>query len=315
MKLPFLPLAALAAVPFLKSCNDDKEAEEAAAAEGPIRVLLIDGQNNHNWKATTPVLVQALEEEEGTFTVTVSTTPAKAPKGEKSSPEDEKWQGWAPDFSQYDVVVSNYNGELWPESVQKVFEEFVADGGGFVSVHAADNAFPQWTAYNEMIGFGGWNGRKRGVDGAVWTYVENGEVVRDTTTKGGGGGHGPRREFVVEHLDVEHVILEGLPESWLHTKDELYCHMCGPAKNMTVLGHGKSNKSGKNEPLLATITYDEGRIFHTTLGHDAEAMLCRGFFETLQRGMEWAATGGTAQTAAVPDDFPTADQTSPVEAD
>ena len=26
-----------------------------------IKVLLIDGQNNHNWKATTPVMVDALE--------------------------------------------------------------------------------------------------------------------------------------------------------------------------------------------------------------------------------------------------------------
>ena len=32
-----------------------------AAKKAPIRVLLIDGQNNHNWKATTPVMVKALE--------------------------------------------------------------------------------------------------------------------------------------------------------------------------------------------------------------------------------------------------------------
>ena len=28
-----------------------------------IKVLLIDGQNNHNWKATTPVMVDALEKQ------------------------------------------------------------------------------------------------------------------------------------------------------------------------------------------------------------------------------------------------------------
>tara|TARA_B100001248_G_scaffold256430_1_gene237453 strand:- start:726 stop:878 length:153 start_codon:yes stop_codon:yes gene_type:complete len=26
-----------------------------------IKVLLSDGQNNHNWKSTTPVMVEALE--------------------------------------------------------------------------------------------------------------------------------------------------------------------------------------------------------------------------------------------------------------
>lgn len=307
-------LLLLTAIPFLAHCGEQTvSSTEPEDTSGPIRVLLIDGQNNHNWQATTPVLVQALEEEEGTFSVTVSTTPPKAEKGTATSPNDEKWADWQPDFTAYDVVVSNYNGELWPTRIQSDFEKFVGEGGGFVSVHAADNAFPKWTAYNEMIGFGGWNGRKRGVDGAVWTYIEDGEVVSDTTTKGGGGGHGPRREFVIHHMDVDHPVIADLPESWRHTRDELYCHMCGPAKNMTVLGHGFSNKSKKNEPLLAAISYGDGRIFHTTLGHDTEAMLCRGFFETLQRGTEWAATGATTMTAAVPDDFPTAKDTSPVD--
>ena len=39
------------------------------------------------------------------------------------------------------------------------------------------------------------------------------------------------------------------------------------------------------------IDYGEGRVFHTTLGHDAEAMSGAGFVETLRRGTEWAATG------------------------
>ena len=33
-----------------------------------------------------------------------------------------------------------------------------ARGGGFVSVHAANNSFPAWPAYNRMIGLGGWGG-------------------------------------------------------------------------------------------------------------------------------------------------------------
>ena len=41
-----------------------------------------------------------------------------------------EWEQWRPDFASYDVVVSNYNGDLWPEPVQKAFEDYVKNGGG-----------------------------------------------------------------------------------------------------------------------------------------------------------------------------------------
>jgi type 1 glutamine amidotransferase len=56
------------------------------------------------------------------------------------------------------------------------------------------------------------------------------------------------------------------------------------------------------------INYGKGRIFHTTLGHFDYAMECVGFITTFQRGAEWAATGEVTQ--AIPDDFPSADQSS-----
>ena len=76
----------------------------------PIKVLLLDGQNNHNWKTTTPVMVDALEKQ-GHSKVTVATSPPK-----KSNPSD--WEKWNPKFSSFDVTLSNYNGELWPERHQ-----------------------------------------------------------------------------------------------------------------------------------------------------------------------------------------------------
>jgi type 1 glutamine amidotransferase len=56
-----------------------------------------------------------------------------------------------------------------------------------------------------------------------------------------------------------------------------------------------------------TIHYGNGRVFHTTLGHDPAAMQCVGFIVTFQRGVEWAATGKVTQE--VPKDFPTATET------
>jgi len=277
-----------------------------------IKILLIDGQNNHDWKKTTPLLVELLEEVD-LYEVTVSTAPKKAAKGEKASPEDPKWSSWNPNFSSYDVVVSNYNGELWPKRIQTAFEEFVSEGGGFVVIHAADNAFPHWESYNEMIGVGGWGGRQLKENGNVWVYVENGNVIRDNETEGQGGRHDPKAEFVVEHVDVEHPITLGLPSKWLHTRDELYCSMCGPAKNLDVLATARSNKTKKNEPMFMTIRYGEGRVFHTTLGHDDISINCRGFYELVQRGTEWVARGEVKHTASVPEDFPVEGQVSVVE--
>lgn len=80
-------------------------------AEDKIRVLIIDGQNNHNWRTMTPPMKADLEHS-GRFTVDVVTTP-----GPKSQPA--AWDAFRPDFSKYDVVLSNYNGDSWPPEVRK----------------------------------------------------------------------------------------------------------------------------------------------------------------------------------------------------
>jgi type 1 glutamine amidotransferase len=266
-----------------------------------LKVLLIDGQNNHKWDITTPVLVDALEGQ-GDFEVTVSTTP---PKG---SPAD-AWAGWTPDFTAYDVVVSNYNGELWPELIQDQFDAYVKNGGGFVSVHAANNAFGEWAAYNRMIGVGGWGGRNE--QSGPWLYVKDGKLYRDKR-EGKAGAHGPQHEFVVEIQNPDHPIVRGLPARWLHTKDELYSFLRGPAEEIEILASAKSDLNGEQEPILMVIQYGKGRVFHSTLGHADYSMLCRGFYTTLRRGTEWAATGDCLRTAAVPADFPTAEDVAVV---
>ena len=131
---------------------------------------------------------------------------------------------------------------------------------------------------------------------------------------GKGGSHGKQHEFVIESREPKHPIMAGLPERWLHAKDELYDRLRGPAENVTVLASALAAKetggSGENEPLLMTIDFGKGRVFHTALGHnnakEITAQRCVGFIVTLQRGVEWAATGKVTQK--VPADFPTADQ-------
>ncbi|MEJ7594960.1 MAG: ThuA domain-containing protein [Planctomycetaceae bacterium] len=268
----------------------------ALAAE-PIKALIVDGQNNHAvWPTTTKMMKKYLEESK-LFTVDVATA---APEGTDPN--------FKPDFSRYAVVISNFGhgAAAWPEDTQKAFEAFVSGGGGFVVVHAADNAFPEWPAYNEMIGLGGWGGRTE-KDGPYVYVNDKGDVVRDETP-GSGGNHGAQWEFPVIVRDKEHPITKGMPTEWLHAKDELYDKLRGPAKNMQILATAESTVTGRNEPMIFTIGYGKGRVFHTPMGHAEYSVECVGFITTLLRGTEWAATGKV--TFPIPADFPTAERTS-----
>lgn len=294
-----------------------------AGAAPKIKVLIIDGQNNHKWAETTPYLKTILDEA-GIFTVAVSTTPpgkAKAPQLPKNPSAQQKaahaqalkdfnaaeaerqgkvgalWAKWRPRLADYDVLVSNYNGEDWPEEMRAALVAFVRNGGGFVSYHAADNAFAGWPEYNEMIALGGWGGRK--AEAGPYLRLRNGVWTKEQVP-GGCGGHGPQHEFLVETFAPEHPIMKGLPAKWMHTKDELYHQLRGPAKDLSVLGYALSDQTHENEPMLMAITFGKGRCFHTTLGHYLEALQGLGFQVTFARGTEWAATGRVTQPAPKP---------------
>jgi type 1 glutamine amidotransferase len=271
------------------------------AEPAKIKCLIIDGQNNHKWQETTPLLNTILERS-GAFSVDVSTTPPAGPKKPAPPTEDKvAWDQWKPRFADYAVIVSNYNGKAWPKELHDALTSYVKNGGGFVSYHAADNAFGNKADYNEMIGLGGWGGRNeksgpylRLRDGA-WTPVEG---------PGKCGGHGPQSEFIIETFAPEHPIMKGLPSKWMHAKDELYHSLRGPARNLSVLGHAFSDQTKEQEPMLMAISYGKGRVFHTTLGHYIEALDGLGFQVTLTRGAEWAATGKVTQPAPAPGELP-----------
>jgi len=275
----------------------------SCSREPSLNALILTGQNNHNWKKSSVALQQILEKS-GKFIVETKVSPAAG----------EDMAGFIVDFSPYDVVVLDYTGDDWPGETRDNFLSYVENGGGVVVYHAANNAFPDWAEYNKIIGLGGWGGRNE--ESGPYLYVENGEIVRDNSP-GRGGSHGRQHEFVVQAFQPSHPILKGLPEKWLQAQDELYSELRGPAENLELLAYAyadpKFGGTGRNEPMLFTVTYGKGRIFQTALGHAGNndlffpAMESAGFVITTQRGAEWAATGKVTQ--AVPATFPSETQT------
>lgn len=298
-------------------------ASTLAHGEDKIKVLIVDGQNNHNYKAMTPFMKDQLEKS-GLFTVDVSTSPPaapQAPKGKEESAEQkearekktaeikEAWGKWRPSFKDYKVVLSNYNGEKWPAEVNTAFEEYVRGGGGFLVIHAANNAFPGWKEYDQMIGLG-WRGKDYG---ARLFYDDAGALQRQEAKDGPGAGHGAQHEFVVTIRDAEHPIVKGMPKAWLHAQDELYQGQRGPAEHMQILASAFADRSkggtGAHEPMLWVIPYGQGKVVTNVMGHEnGKAVQCVGFVTIMLRSCEWLATGKV--TVKIPDNFPTEEKSS-----
>jgi uncharacterized protein len=256
-----LPLAAQNSIPLFK--------------KGMIRALILSGRNNHDWRTTTPQLRKLLLDT-GRFDVRVNEEPAGM-TGET--------------LAAYHVVVLDYNGPRWGAISERALEEFVQSGRGLVVVHGASWAFnglpvladhhvptsiiePPWPEYRRMIG-------------GVWSL--------DPPAT----GHAPRHEFTVKIVDRQHPVTRGIEDFTVN--DELY-HNMRMEPDVHVLAAAfddPANKTssgvagtGKDEPILWTVAYGKGRVFHTTLGHDVAAMSAPGFVATFTRGAEWAATDG-----------------------
>ena len=246
-----------------------------AAIAGPnalLRVLIFSGRNNHDWRSTTPLLQQLLLDS-GRFDVRVNEEPAGAT---------------AATLASYDAVVLDYNGPRWGRVTEEALEQFVRSGKGLVVVHGASYAFgglevlgdrhrrtglvePAWPEYGRMTG-GRW------VEGERKT------------------GHGQRHVFTVKLCSRTHPITAGLPPTF-QISDELYHNIRmepGVEVLATAFDDPARGGTGREEPILWVNRYGEGRVFHTTLGHDETAMRAPGFEQTFVRGAEWAAHGEVA---------------------
>ena len=240
---------------------------QTPAAPPKIQVLIITGQNGHDWRAVTPELRKALEDT-GRFEVRVT----------------EEFRGaGAETLAPYDLVVLNYYERKqrdlwWGERAQNALLEFVRSGKGLVMYHFSTAAFEGCDEYEKLSG-GNWRPNN--------------------------GHHSAAHDFTVEIKDSGHPVTRGLRKSFLQPKDELYAnlkwqpadkyHVLATAWDDHALYQGKARQPtpgpGLNWPMLWTVDYGRGRVFGTALGHDAPAVRTPAFVTTFTRGAEWAATG------------------------
>ncbi|HVU24681.1 MAG TPA: ThuA domain-containing protein [Opitutus sp.] len=276
----------------------------AAAATPPIRVLIVDGYSNHDWRLTTALICGILAPT-GLFDVSVSTAPPT-----RDAPG---WDAWRPRFADYDVVIQTCNdlggGPPWPRAVQENFEAFVRDGGGVYVWHAGNNAFPDWPAYNDMIGLG-W--RKRDFGAAV-AVADDSSPIRISAGDGEDTGHGARVDTVV-HRRGDDPIHAGMPRAWKTPDIEVYHYARGPAKHLEVLSYGYDPVTKMNWPLEWTVRYGRGRVYTSSFGHvwkgdtQPARMRCAGVQTVVVRALQWLAH--RPATFPIPPDFPTADRMS-----
>ena len=114
------------------------------AQDSKIKILILSGRNNHDWKTTTPKL-KHIYEKSGLFEVEVTDNL------ETLNPEE---------LSSFDVIVSNWNSfpekdVRWSVELEKALVEFIEEGGGFVTFHASTTCFYEWEEFKN-ISTGAW---------------------------------------------------------------------------------------------------------------------------------------------------------------
>jgi type 1 glutamine amidotransferase len=223
--------------------------------ETKLRVLILSGANNHDWKKTTPEIQSCLEET-GKFRVDI----------------EENVSAMAADaFAPYAVILSNFNtygknppkGE-WSKETKKAFTDHIAKGNGLVIVHAGSSVFYDWPEFQQL---------------ACGTWKEN-------------TSHGKIHLNRVTFTDADSPITNGLNPFWIRDEFWQNISVAPDAKTLaSVTPDPAFRGSGNPENIIFSTTTGGGRGYAIFLGHDVITMRNPAWRTLLQRGTEWAATG------------------------
>ena len=219
--------------------------------DGPIRVLILSGKNNHEWQKTTPLLEKIYRDAKF---FSVATT---------DLPDTLKYDN----LKQFDVVVSNWN--TWPdndlrftEKWEKDFMKYVRKGGGTLFIHAGASSFYSWEEYHQ-IGIGRWGKETK---------------------------HGEQTRAKITGFDVNHPVTNGLKDFFIvdeiWEKTDIW-----PGAQPLASVSATDNKDGHqiNENAVFVNQTGKGRSFFTTLGHNERALLNSGLQTLILRATQWVS--------------------------
>lgn len=184
-----------------------------------------------------------------------------------------------PAMARYDLVIVSADRRdpefKFTKGQQEALLGWVRDGHGYVSIHGADNAAPDWLPeWREMLG-------------GVFSHIglPDGKVRKGS--------------YRIRINEPDHPVTKGLSDFDL--KDELYYHM---QMKEDVKPLATTEYGGGTWPVAWVRTYGRGRVFHTPLGHrdfgpDKDDPLRNPSLRTLiVQGVDWVAEGSKANRVA-----------------
>jgi len=162
----------------------------------------------------------------------------------------------------YDVIVLHFMDWEVPDPGPKAranLEHAVRSGKGLVLVHFACGAFQEWPDFVKLAG-------------RVW----------DPKLR----GHDPHGKFTVVITDEKHPAMKAMTD--FETVDELYTCLAGEVP-IKVLATARSKVDNKDYPMAFVLNYGKGRIFHSVLGHDVQALDNPGVGRLFRNACAWGA--------------------------
>lgn len=143
-------------------------------------------------------------------------------------------------INKYDAVIFlSPSGDIFTDKQQKIFMDYIQQGGGFVGIHGATTVEYDWAWYGNMIG----------------AYFD---------------GHPKPQNATVHVVNHEHPATSFLENEW-QTFDEWYNFKSLSTKTHVLMTLDETSYSGGKHgvyhPIAWYQTYDGARIFYTALGH------------------------------------------------
>jgi type 1 glutamine amidotransferase len=241
----------------LSCCPAQLAFAQKAAPDGAKVFLLSGGRRQHHGYRDQALYLSSALENTGRFQVTI---------GEDAAILE------TPAMLKYDLIIVNADRRddefKFTKSQQEAIFDFVRNGHGYVSIHAADNAAKDWLpAWREMLG-------------GVFAHVG----LPDGKTRKG--------TYTVKIVDTASPITRGLRDFVL--KDELYYNV---QMQPDVQPLATIEYQGVAWPVAWTRTFGKGRVFHTVLGHrdfgpdKDDPVRDPNLTRLIIQGVEWVAAG------------------------